>query len=119
MDPVLLQADSIYHQLGDNSKEDDGVVAFVYLMRARINHQLDPDQSKGLSKPFYEKLVELIAPKADLDNTDKSRLKEGYHYLISYHFTQKNDKATAQEYARKMLAIDPDNQIAKQVMGMK
>ena len=85
-------------------------------MRARVNGQMDPDQSKGLAKPYYEKLVELIGPKAELDNTDKARLKESYHYLISYYFIQKNDKETAKQYAQKMLVIDPENDIAKQVL---
>jgi hypothetical protein len=54
-----------------------------------------------------------------LDATEKARLKESYHYPISYYFIQKDDKATAKDYAAKMLTIDPENQIAKQVMDAK
>ena len=60
-----------------------------------------------------------VRPKTELDATEKARLKESYHYLISYFFIQKDDKVTAKEYAAKMLTIDPENEIAKQVMETK
>ena len=113
---AFQQADATYASLAEKF---DGVAEYATFMRARVNGQMDPDQSKGLAKPFYEKLVELIGPKAELDATEKARLKESYHYLISYYFIQKDDKATAKEYAAKMLTIDPENEIAKQVMETK
>ena len=113
---AFQQADATYASLAEKF---DGAAEYATFMRARVNGQMDPDQSKGLAKPFYEKLVELIGPKTELDATEKARLKESYHYLISYYFIQKDDKATAKEYAAKMLAIDPENEIAKQVMDTK
>ena len=113
---AFKQADATYATLAEKF---DGAAEYATFMRARVNGQMDPDQSKGLAKPFYEKLVELIGPKAELDATEKARLKESYHYLISYYFIQKDDKATAKEYAAKMLTIDPENEIAKQVMETK
>ena len=113
---AFKQADATYATLAEKF---DGAAEYATFMRARVNGQMDPDQSKGLAKPFYEKLVELIGPKTELDATEKARLKESYHYLISYYFIQKDDKATAKEYAAKMLTIDPENEIAKQVMETK
>ena len=113
---AFKMADETY---ADLAQKYENAVEYATFMRARVNGQMDPDQSKGLAKPFYEKLVELIGPKTDLDNTEKARLKESYHYLISYYFIQKDDKETAKEYAAKMLVIDPENQIATQVMGTK
>ncbi|MDE5571307.1 MAG: hypothetical protein K2I86_04550 [Prevotella sp.] len=113
---AFKKADKIYAELAEKF---DGAVEYANFMRARVNGQMDPDQSKGLAKPYYEKLVELLGSKANLDGTEKARLKESYHYLISYYFIQKEDKATAKEYAAKMLVIDPENQIAKQVMEAK
>lgn len=113
---AFKKADGIYAELAEKF---DGAVEYANFMRARVNGQMDPDQSKGLAKPYYEKLVELLGSKTNLDATEKARLKESYHYLISYYFIQKEDKATAKEYAAKMLAIDPENQIAKQVMDAK
>lgn len=113
---AFKKADKIYAELAEKF---DGAVEYANFMRARVNGQMDPDQSKGLAKPYYEKLVELLGSKTNLDGTEKARLKESYHYLISYYFIQKEDKATAKEYAAKMLVIDPENQIAKQVMESK
>ena len=113
---AFKMADETY---ADLAQKYENAVEYATFMRARVNGQMDPDQSKGLAKPYYEKLVELIGPKTDLDNTEKARLKESYHYLISYYFIQKDDKETAKEYAAKMLVIDPENQIATQVMGTK
>ena len=113
---AFKMADETY---ADLAAKYENAVEYATFMRARVNGQLDPDQSKGLAKPYYEKLVELIGPKTELDNTEKARLKESYHYLISYYFIQKEDKATAKDYAAKMLTIDPENQIAKQVMEAK
>lgn len=111
---AFRNADAAY---ADLAEKYENAVEYATFMRARVNGQMDPDQSKGLAKPYYEKLVELIGPKAELDNTDKARLKESYHYLISYYFIQKNDKETAKQYAQKMLVIDPENDIAKQVLN--
>ncbi len=113
---AFKSADNTYAELG---QKFDGAEEYATFMRARVNGQMDPDQSKGLAKPFYEKLVEMIGPKTELDNTEKARLKESYHYLISYYFIQKEDKVTAKDYAAKMLQIDPENQIATQVMATK
>lgn len=113
---AFKKADKIYAELAEKF---DGALEYANFMRARVNGQMDPDQSKGLAKPYYEKLVELLGSKTNLDATEKARLKESYHYLISYYFIQKEDKATAKEYAAKMLVIDPENQIAKQVMEAK
>ena len=113
---AFKMADETY---ADLAQKYENAVEYATFMRARVNGQMDPDQSKGLAKPYYEKLVELIGPKTELDATEKARLKESYHYLISYYFIQKEDKATAKDYAAKMLVIDPENQIAKQVMDAK
>jgi hypothetical protein len=80
---------------------------------------MDPDQKKGLAKPFYEKLDQLIGSKDNKDATDKARLTESYRYLISYYFVIQDNKDTAKQYAQKLLEIDPDNEIAKQVMEAK
>ena len=36
--------------------------------------------------------------------------------MIAYNFIVKEDKETAKSYAEKLIAIDPDNDIAKQVL---
>ena len=113
---AFKMADETY---ADLALKYENAIEYATFMRARVNGQMDPDQSKGLAKPFYEKLVELIGPKTDLDNTDRARLIESYRYLISYYFVQKDNKAKGKEYAEKLLSIDPENEIAKQVLSTK
>ena len=113
---ALRNADAAYEDLG-NKFEDAKV--YAYYMRANVNSSLDPTQKAGLAKPLFEKVVELLEPKADKDETDVSRLKTAYHYLMSYSFLQKNDKATAKTYASKILAMDPNYAPAIQIRDLK
>ena len=112
----FMQADKTYQDL--ETKFQDAA-EYATFMRARVNSYMDPDQKKGLAKPFYEKLDQLIGDKENKDATDKARLTESYRYLISYYFVLQDNKETAKQYAQKLLLIDPDNEIAKQVMGAK
>ena len=113
---AFKRADAAY---ADLAEKYENAIEYATFMRARVNSQMDPDQSKGLALPFYQKLADLIGPKADKDNTDKARLNESYRYLIAYYLIQKDDKATATSYAQKLLQIDPESEIAKQVLEMK
>ena len=112
----FILADKTYQDL-ENKYED--AAEYATFMRARVNGYMDPDQKKGLAKPYYEKLDQLIGGKDNKDATDKARLTESYRYLISYYFVIQDNKDTAKEYAQKLLAIDPENEIAKQVMESK
>jgi len=112
----FVLADKTYQDL-ENKYED--AAEYATFMRARVNGYMDPDQKKGLAKPYYEKLDQLIGSKENKDATDKARLVESYRYLISYYFVIQDNKETAKQYAQKLLEIDPENEIAKQVMETK
>jgi tetratricopeptide (TPR) repeat protein len=113
---AFLRADKTYEDL---EAKYENAAEYATFMRARVNSYMDPDQKLGLAKPFYEKLDVLIGSKPDKDNTDKVRLTESYRYLISYYFVIQDDKELAKEYAQKLISIDPENAIAKQVLGME
>ena len=109
------KADEIYANLLSKYTDIEDYVAF---QRARIGMYMDPESKQELAKPHYEKLVELLGAKADRDKTDHVRLVEAYRYLISYYLITKNDTNTAKEFARKLQEIDPENDTAKQVLGL-
>ena len=111
----MKKADEIYAQLGEKFPAN---IDFANFMRARINSNLDPETKEGLAKPFYEAIVTSLADKADRDRADTARLMEAYRYL-GYYYLVKNDKATADGYWNKLLAIDPNNETAKQALGIK
>ena len=112
---ALMRADTLYAEMAERH---ESTVEYVTLMRARVNSQLDPDQSKGLALPYYQKLAALIETKADKGDNDRTRLIESYHYLIAYYFTQMDDKDTAKQYAQKLINIDPENETARKVLSL-
>lgn len=71
---------------------------------------------KGISAPYYEKFGEL-AEKDGAANF-KSYLRLSYSYLAYYYQTSVKDEAKAKSYWEKLLQIDPDNQAAKQALGV-
>ena len=46
---------------------------------ATMNNKLDKTGEKGLAKPDYQKVVDLLANKADRDNSENTMLKYSYH----------------------------------------
>ena len=107
------EADAVY---ADLANKYENAVEYANFMRARVNAQMDPDSKLGLAKPYYEKLIELIEPRAEKDATERARIIESYRYMIAYNFIVKEDKDQAKYYAEKLIQIDPENEIAKQVL---
>ncbi len=110
------KADSAYALL---AAEYDNALEYATYMRAEVNAQMDPDQTQGLARPYYEQLAELLMAKPQPDDTDRKRLKESCLYLISYYFLRKDDKDKASHYAHLLLTIDPDNAIARHLLEGK
>ena len=86
---------------------------------ASMNNKLDKTGEKGLAKPDYQKVVDLLANKADRDNSENTMLKYSYHYLMSNAFIYGKNKPLAKEYADKILAIDPEYAPALQIRDLK
>ena len=113
---ALMQADGVYKDMYDKFAD---AAEYATYMRANINSKLDPDSKKGLAKPYYEKLAEMLSSKAEKSKSDISMLTTAWHYLMAYNFLQKNDKATAKEFAAKILEINPDYAPAQQIRDIK
>ena len=113
---ALMHADGVYKDMYDKFAD---AAEYATYMRANINSKLDPDSKKGLAKPYYEKLAEMLSSKAEKSKSDISMLTTAWHYLMAYNFLQKNDKATAKEYAAKILEINPDYAPAQQIRDIK
>lgn len=87
----------------------------AYLERASVNYYLDPESTKGLSKPYYEKYIELSKAEGADPAKFRSGLVSSYNYLGAYEL-QKNDKAAAKTYFQQTLAIDPADAFATNAM---
>ena len=87
-----------------------------YLWRAKCNAQLDPESTKGLAKPFYEKFIELAA--ADPAKY-KPELIVAYKYLGYHYFLLKNTEK-ARHFYLKVKELDPnDKQMNEVLKGLK
>jgi tetratricopeptide (TPR) repeat protein len=101
---------------------------------ALVNAQRDPNSELGLAKPHYEKMLGVITEKISADPNSASKYKtnllEIYRYLSYYYYVQfdakGDDKTKAQakesdrqyslDYCQKMLELDPNNAVAKQLI---
>lgn len=111
---TFKKAEEIYIQL----EQIPEALEFATFKRARVNSYMDPDSKEALAKPYYEKLISLIEPRAEKSSSDKARLIEGYRYLGSYCLIVKDSKAEADVYWKKILEVDPENEIAKKALGI-
>lgn len=112
---TIMKAVEIYQSLIEKFPKaaDD----YANFMSARTISALDADQKKGLAKPYYEALYNGIVAAGVKDKTDKTRLMEACQYLGIYYFKIKNDNATAKPYFDKIIELDPENELAKQVLS--
>lgn len=85
-----------------------------YFARGGVNALLDPELKLGLSKPFYEKTIEVVAANGEMEQR-KSIVLTSYQYLAIYCYFNFADtknaesKAKALEYCEKYRELNPDN----------
>ncbi len=114
-DEAFKNADKVYARM---MEAYPNYANYCNYMRGQINANLDPDSKAGLAKPYYEALAKSLEGKAEKQNSEVAMLKQAYLYLIVYDFNVLQDKPAAKEVAKKLLAIDPENSVAKQVEAM-
>jgi tetratricopeptide (TPR) repeat protein len=109
---ALQTSDSIFAEVATMSPN-------IYLgnfYRARANSALDPDQSKGLAKPYYEASVNTMLASNDLAKYTNP-LIEAYRYLAYYYYI-KNMKADSKSYCNKILELDPASDFVKKMLPL-
>lgn len=109
-----VKADTVYSQL--LRQQPQSLLANLFKARCINFQKLDPDQSKGLAKPYYERFTLLITP----DNVEKykKQLVEAYSYLGGY-YAQRKDVPQAHAAWKKVLELEPENQKAKTGLTIK
>lgn len=98
---ALRQADETFAEV-DRLRPDSYLGVY---WRARTNSALDPETSKGLAKPYYQKVIEMT------EQTGGSQLVEAYKYMAYYYYV-KRDKERTLLFADKILDIDPTDSYA-------
>jgi tetratricopeptide (TPR) repeat protein len=89
--------------------------SYAYLLRGRIDYYLDSLLTKGLSKPYYDKYLELALADSANFAKNKDAIVEAYRYLGNYYYVKNQIKET-KEYMRKILEILPNDKKAKDVL---
>ncbi|HRI00060.1 MAG TPA: tetratricopeptide repeat protein [Saprospiraceae bacterium] len=117
----LFYLGNCYYYLDQNTQADSvfGKVVEItpnyatgWLMRAKANRELDPDNKLFLAKPYYEKFIEFGS--ADRER-NKANLITAYNYL-AYFYIQNNDNVQAKSYYEQTTLLDPTNQQAVEAL---
>jgi tetratricopeptide (TPR) repeat protein len=107
----FVRADSAFAKVNEVSPK----YASGWLWRAKTNSFIDSSFISGLAKPYYEKYIE--AATADTvgmaANKYKSGLIESYRYIAAYFVKVSKDYDKCEEYLKKILEQDPEDQEAK------
>lgn len=103
------EADTVYTQLVEQYPTNIQVAVEA----ARVKANIDSTQEEGLAKPLYEKILELANAAPD---KNKIFIIEAYKYLGSYYAISEGNLAKGKEYFQKVLALNPNDQQAKEVL---
>jgi tetratricopeptide (TPR) repeat protein len=113
---MYLSADSTFATV--TQKLPDWPYGYYWRASALYNaYDKQENIDKGISAPYYLKLVELAEKDPD-PSKYKSYLKLAYNYLAFYSQTNLKDEAKSKEYWNKLLTVDPNNAAAKEALGM-
>ncbi|OYU95243.1 MAG: hypothetical protein CFE21_13150 [Bacteroidetes bacterium B1(2017)] len=93
----------------------------AYLWRGNSNSAMDPDFESDFAKVHYEKYISLLtADPEKFESTLKAKNKAGlinaYGYL-GFFYLNKDKKAEAKDYYKKVIELDPQNTKAKTVLA--
>lgn len=113
---AIAKADKVFSEIAE---EFPAFKQSVTAQRAKLAFILDPEDKTGAAKPHYDQLIEIINGLESKDASDVAQLKQALSYNIVYFVKVNEDIAKAKEYANKLLEIDPENAMAKQVSELK
>ncbi len=103
-----ISAENALTNLNDKAPE----LAIGYFWKARVRTNLDPETTKGLAKPDYEKFIAM----AEKDSSKfKKELSEAYSYMGYFYYLQ-NDNELSRQYWEKVLIVEPENKQATDVL---
>ena len=113
---AIAKADKVFSEIAE---EFPAFKQSVTAQRAKLAFILDPEDKAGVAKPHYDQLIEIINGLESKDASDVAQLKQALSYNIVYFVKVNEDIAKAKEYAAKLLEIDPENAMAKQVSELQ
>jgi tetratricopeptide (TPR) repeat protein len=109
-------ADSLFQVVIKN----DSTYVPAQIYRGRCMSKMDTNNEKWMALPFYLKVTELVKPEDRMQPTKKSYVIESLRYVGEYYSKSANkDFDKAKKYYEEILAIDPNDPVAKKALGIK
>ena len=100
-------ADSLFKLY--QQKYPDDVLGWYYC--AIVNANMDSSSALGLAAPCYQKLIDVAATLPDTARGKQLQIT-GYRYFVNYNYNVKKDKAATLDVIGKILALDPNDEMA-------
>ena len=97
--------------------KDDQNLDYIMFLKWRWLTSFDKNMDYTALQEAID-LYRLLRNTKDRDKGQDSRLVQVTHYIASYNWEKLNRRTKAKEYCREILAIDPDNEKAKSMLGM-
>lgn len=112
------KADALYAELAQKYPDN---AAYIANKRAQMPFALGLDQMAALkiAAPHYETFANLLAAEPNRSAGQTKMLINAYNAVIAYYVHCVNDMAKAKEVSAKVIELDPENESAKAVLGMK
>lgn len=112
----FVLADSLFAKLNQMAP----TYANGFYWRARSSFQLDLNNEKWSAKEPYAKILELIPAEKRAEGSNKKMVIEAAKFMGNYYaVSQEKDPNKTKEYFKIVYDIDPKDEQAKQVLGIK
>ncbi len=113
-------ADSLFQIVIDN----DSTYVPAYIYRARCNYKLDTINGEingnWWAFPYYSKVTQLINPEDRQQPSKKSFILEALRYCADYYSkSDQKNLAIAKQYFEQILEVEPNDPVAKKLLGIE
>ena len=109
-----VKADTLFSRI--IRQQPTSFMANLFKARSITAQKIDPNQTKGLAKPYYEAFTNLVTG----ENVEKykKQLIEAHSYL-GYYYALRKDVPNAHASWKRVLELDPENKKAKDGLLIK
>jgi tetratricopeptide (TPR) repeat protein len=128
--PELYELGKAYYFGRSDYKSADSIFTLVikndstyvpgYIYRGRSNYKMDTNNEKWMAFPYYLKVTEIVKPEDRTQPSKKAFVLESLRYVADYYSKSANkDLEKAKSYFEQILQIEPNDSVAKKVLGIK
>ena len=109
-------ADSLFQIVIDN----DSTYVPSHIYRGRCNYKMDTNNENWMAFPHYLKVTEMVQTDDRLQPSKKPFVLEALRYVADYYSKSNNkDLDKAKMYFEEILIVEPNDPVAKRVLGVQ